>query len=290
MINDPESRDESNPKRRRSCIVVIMVNRLIRFGSCMAPNADPFLVDLVHALEQNCGISCQLVKDLNWPARELALDRGEIELGWICGLPYVWKADSPQPTIRLLAAPVMAGERYAGKPVYYSDVVVAADSPFIQFDDLKGSTWGYNETRSHSGYYLVRYELANRGLTAAFFGNIMENGSHEAALRGILSGEIDAAAIDSTVLETEMARNSSLRQQIRVIATFGPSPIPPFVASNALDPIQFTALQRCLLTLHHTSSGRQTLAKHRVLRFVPVVDSDYDPIRTMASRAEEVEL
>src|SRR5437867_10503703 len=42
-----------------------------------------------------------------WPSREQMLDRGDAHIGFICGLPYVWKADSAAPQVELLAAPVM---------------------------------------------------------------------------------------------------------------------------------------------------------------------------------------
>lgn len=52
------------------------------------------------------------------------LDLGEIQVCWICGLPYARKHDQGRAEIELLAAPVMRHPRYGGKPVYYSDITV----------------------------------------------------------------------------------------------------------------------------------------------------------------------
>ena len=82
-----------------------------------------------------------------------------------------------------------------------SDVIVRADSPFLSFADLRGAVWAYNEPRSHSGYNVVRYHLAAKGMPAAYFGRVVESGSHHNSLQMILQRSIDAAAIDSTVLE-----------------------------------------------------------------------------------------
>jgi hypothetical protein len=41
-------------------------------------------------------------------------DAGEADLGVICGLPYVWLADRQPLPVEPLAAPVLAGVRYAG--------------------------------------------------------------------------------------------------------------------------------------------------------------------------------
>jgi phosphonate transport system substrate-binding protein len=36
------------------------------------------------------------------------------------------------------AAPVPAGDRYAGRPIYYSDVIVRHDSPISCLEELRG--------------------------------------------------------------------------------------------------------------------------------------------------------
>src|SRR5712692_7508048 len=51
---------------------------------------------------------------------------GHIDVAFICGLPYVRMTRWPSCPVELLAAPVLLGERYQHKPVYYSDVIVVA--------------------------------------------------------------------------------------------------------------------------------------------------------------------
>src|SRR4051794_21567483 len=112
-------------------------------ASCMAPNADAMCRALARYLERELGVKIALVEDVPWQAREAMLDAGEIDLCWICGLPYVRKA-SANAAIELCVAPVMQGERYGAEPVYFSDLVVRSDSPFNYFDDLEGKAWAYN--------------------------------------------------------------------------------------------------------------------------------------------------
>ena len=262
----------------------------ILFGSCMAPNADDFIRDVLDFLQQTAGIPIEFVDEMTWPEREAALDRGQIELGWICGLPYVWKADRNPPRATLLAAPVMDGERYRGQPIYFSDVVVRRGSDFTDFSSLAQAVWGYNEPRSHSGYNLVRFELAKRGLNGDFFSQVVATGSHQSAIKAILRGKIDAAAIDSTVLETEMRREPELAKELRVIETFGPSPIPPIVASTGLDPELRRPIRDTLISMHQSSKGLACLQRHRVARFVQVDDDGYDPIRAMDRVARTISL
>ena len=147
-------------------------------------------------IQQTLQIPTQFVDDVPWPERERRFDRGEIQVCWICGLPYVWKADQPLAAVELLAAPVMQGARYADRPVYFSDVVVRQDSRFQRFEQLRGASWAYNEPRSHSGCTITRYHLATLGETGDFFGRVVESGAHQISLRLVLEGGVDASAID----------------------------------------------------------------------------------------------
>jgi phosphonate transport system substrate-binding protein len=182
----------------------------------------------------------------------------------------------------------MRSRRYRGKPIYFSDVVVRRDSPFQSLNDLQGCLWACNEPTSHSGCNLVRYCLAVRGKGAEFFQEVVESGSHQSSLAMLVDGQIDAAAIDSTVLELELRLRPELRQYIRVIETLGPSPIPPSVISTAVDPIVRRAIQQALLMMHADDEGRLVLASPSIARFVQVSDSDYDEIRSMAKKAHRV--
>jgi phosphonate transport system substrate-binding protein len=256
----------------------------------MAGNMDFFGREVAAYLSEKLALPASFVGDIPWQERERRFDLGTIQVVWICGLPYIQKAADPAAQIELLAAPVMAGQRYAGKPVYFSDIVVHRRSPFRRFDDLRGATWSYNEPNSHSGYTTIRYYLAQRGEGGDFFGRVIESGSHENSLRMILAGEIDGSAIDSTVLELEIARRPALAEEIRLLDTIGPSPIPPWVAGGRLPDEMLERLRHALWRMHEDPGGKRILHSARMARFVPAGDSDYDPIRKMAAEAAAVDL
>lgn len=261
----------------------------LRVTSIQAPNADPFCRSLTDYLGSVLSIPIQFVDNLSWQDREAELDSGNIQVGWVCGLPYTWKADRHPPLVDLLAAPVMSGSRYLGKPVYFSDVVVLRESPYMGFLDLRGKTWAYNEPHSHSGFNITRFKLASIGEPHAYFSRVMAAGSHQRALEFILSGKVDASAIDSTVLETELIQNPALQDRIRIIDSFGPSPIPPWVITPGLPVELRSRIKQALLEMHLNSHGREVLASGRTERFVAVRDQDYDPIRQMERTAKTVE-
>jgi phosphonate transport system substrate-binding protein len=264
--------------------------RELQITSCMAQNADFICADLASYISEQLQLPTAFIGDIPWQERERRFDAGDIHVCWICGLPYVWKADRGRPPLELLVAPVMQGARYQDQPVYFSDVLVLRTSPFHTFADLRGATWAYNEPGSHSGYNVVRYHLATLGETAPYFGRAIESGAHQMSLQLLLDGAIDATAIDSTVLEAELLRHPDIEARIRVVATLGPSPIPPWVVLRSVPQELRTVLRTVLLQMHMDPRGRALLAAGRIARFAHVDDRAYDPIRLMDQQAMRVTL
>jgi phosphonate transport system substrate-binding protein len=262
--------------------------RLIKFTSCQAPNADFICQAIVDYVAEKLDIVTVFINDISWPERERLLDTGEIHVGWICGLPYTWKADKVDPQLQLLAAPVMQNPRYQNRPIYFSDVIVHRDSPFQTFADLRGASWAYNEPHSQSGYNITRYHLASLGESSGYFGRVIRAGAHQVALRMVLNRQIDAAAIDSTVLELELQHDPDLGQYLRIIEILGPSPIPPWVISKRVPQPLCQSLRQVLVTMAQDPAGQTILAAGQMSRFAQVEDRDYDPIREMAQLAAVV--
>ncbi len=260
----------------------------LKLASCMAENTESFCHALAQYIDDQLGVPVEYVSRIPWQERERLFDRGEIDLIWICGLPYARKSDSAMNDLELLAVPVPAGERYRSRPVYFSDVVVRRDSAYHTFVDLRGTRWAFNEPLSHSGFNVVRAYLAEFGQFDGYFGAVIESGAHSASMAMILSGAVDGTAIDSTVLEWMISEREELARQIRVIDTFGPSPIPPWVVSRRVPCELAESLRRALIEMDRLEPGQAILQSARLERFVPAQDADYDPIRRMARKAESV--
>ncbi len=256
-------------------------------ATCQAHNTVPISRALAGYLTDQLGRPVRY-RDGDWQQAFQDIAAGRIHIGWICGRPYTRLVDETRAPIRLLAAPVMAGARYGGRPIYFSDVIVRSDSRFRQFDDLRGGSWAYNEPGSQSGYHVTRYYLAKRGERGQFFGRVVASGAHLRSLTQVLDGTVDASAIDSTVLEWEMMRDPTLAERLRVIEVFGPSPIPPLVISAELPDGLAADIRSLLLNLHTTTVGQELLASGYLDRFVAVSDSDYDRIRQMDKEAAGV--
>ena len=207
------------------------------------------------------------------------------EVCFVCSVPYLLFRETGRIDLEVLAAPVLRGGRYEGRPVYYSDVIVRADSAHRRFEDLRGCRWAYNEPFSHSGFMVVWHHLLERGLRPDFFGRIIEAGYHDTAIRLVAEGQADAAAIDSQVLAIAVAADPSLRARLRVIEILGPSTIQPVVASAArLTSEERDLVREALEGLADDPAAQPVLADAQVERFVRLGDADYADVRAMLGR------
>jgi phosphonate transport system substrate-binding protein len=249
----------------------------LRFATFLAPNMLPVYRFLADRIADRLRRPVELVVGTSLDQFE----QGEVDLGVICGLPYVWLADRQPAPVEPLAAPLLAGDRYGGRPVYYSDVIVHRHSPITRLEELRGCTWAYNEPASHSGHIVTLYSLVGMGARPGFFARVVEAGFHQRAIRLVTSGRVDAAAIDSQVLAVELRDHPRLTDRLRVVGAFGPSTIQPVVAASRLtDPLK-EQVRNVLVGLGDDSSARPALAHGFIRRFTAVDDTDYDDIRAM---------
>jgi phosphonate transport system substrate-binding protein len=236
-------------------------------------------------------ISRYLARKLRYPTELLvesdyALLAGQADLAFVCGLPYVEHTERGIAPIEPLVAPVLPGERYGGRPIYFSDVIVRRDGPFHSFDDLRGRSWAYNEPHSQSGYGIVRHHLVQRRETNGYFGRVVEAGYHERAVQMVCSGEVDASAIDSHVLALLLRDHPALGSSLEVIDSFGPSPIQPVVAGSHLSDALKSEVRAVLLGMGDDEDAKPEVFRALVEGFVAVSDSTYDDIRRMRAVAE----
>ena len=249
---------------------------VISAASCQAYNAEGGFAAIMKWVAGAASLEIRLRTDIGWLERYAQLGRSQIDMGWICGAPYVRRENRE---LELLVAPVMVGERYGGRPVYFTDLLVRVDHPTRTLADLHGATFAINEPNSQSGSLAVSYLLAQEGLKWGHFGRVVASGGHQSSLKLIAAGTVDAAAIDSTVFDTEVREGRIDASALRRIVAVGPMPIPPFVVGRWVPQSAREALKRALLGMHDSAEGRTILQAHGYARFHAVTDSDYDFIR-----------
>jgi phosphonate transport system substrate-binding protein len=238
---------------------------MIRLISYLAPSIPEEFFSLVAKhIEASTGVRSSIVfeKRISGPLAgdddPFADDR--VDIGFICA-----------PSVRFLGGEVSVlpslvpnDPRANGRAVYFADVVVRATSSFAKFDDLRGTTWAYNDPNSKSGWF----SMLERAGSADYFGRCVQSGSHLRSLEMVASGEADAAAIDSNVLRLHA------RDDLRVVDSWGPFPIQPVVVRSGLDAETKKRVAQALLTMHEMHAA--SLNDFGFSRFV---ESDPDVYR-----------
>jgi phosphonate transport system substrate-binding protein len=256
----------------------------LRFGTYLASNdTTASLYEVVtEEVGRRLGFPTELVVETSYESCERDLN----EVCFVCSLPYVTLERRGLDLAVPVAAPVLQGERYGGRPIYFSDVIVHRDSPVRSFLHLQGRSWAYNEPLSHSGYGITRYHLVTLGETRGFFGEVVEAGFHQTAIRMVARGEVDGSAIDSQVLALELRDHPDLAEQVRVVETLGPSTIQPVAVSRRVPEDLREAIRDVLITMAEDPAVRERLARGLVERFVSVDAAAYDDIRMMLDACE----
>ena len=258
-----------------------MADRL-RFGTYLAPSLLSVYEAVTEHVGRRLGVATELVVETSYESCE----NDENEVCFVCSLPYVVFERRGLDLAVPVAAPVLRDPRYEGRPIYFSDVIVHRDSSLGSFQDLRGRSWAYNEPLSHSGYGMTRYHLVTLGETDGFFGEVVEAGFHEEAIRMVARGDVDGSAIDSHVLAIELRENPELAERLRVVGSLGPSTIQPIAVSRRVPEGVREAIRQVLVTMHGDRVLRASLGAGLIERFVRVDASSYDDIRMMLDACE----
>lgn len=199
-----------------------------------------------------------------------------VDLAFVCSLAYVLGEE--EFGMEFLAVPEINGET-----VYYSYIIVPADSEVQSVEDLRGKTFAFSDPLSNSGRLSPTYLLYQmRETPDSFFGKYMFTYSHDNSIRAVAGKVADGAAVDSLVYDYIVSNEPEIGAKTRIIRKSPPYGIPPAVVHPMLDQEIKGRLRGLFLNMGQDEAGRQVLNGIRVDRFVLGSDSLYDTIRSMA--------
>lgn len=212
--------------------------------------------------------------------------RSDLGCVFMCGWPIARSAKKP----KLLAAPIPKPDRYLNRPIYFTDIVVGRDSPYMKIEDTFGGVVGWTLEDSNSGFntlrhYLLQFREPNRpNLYSKSIGSLI---NPLGALKAVAEGKVDIAPVDSFCLDLLRASNHPLTHSTRTIATTPASPISALVASADTPQQYVTKLQSAFLRVHEDRTLEATLDEVLVRRFVKPDISSYDYTEALANSAIE---
>lgn len=230
-----------------------------------------------HYLSDRIGIPVVPVASSRYDELEAWIAQGQVDIALVPPLIYV-KAKARTPCLRLLRTMVVGGS------VHYSGyLVVRSGSPITEARDLAGRRIAFVEPSSASGYLFAKRWLERQGmdpdrhLVEAVF-----VGSHEAVIRAVLSGEVDAGATFQGALAR--ARRIGLdTASLRILAITGRIPLDALVALSDLDPHWIARLDEALEGLNTANPEGRAALSHLVdvTGWARSDDRFYDEVRSV---------
>jgi ABC-type phosphate/phosphonate transport system substrate-binding protein len=211
--------------------------------------------------------------------------RDDLAATFMCGYPFAMAA--PRPLI--VAAPIPSPERYRHAPVYCTDFVVRADSPYQQLSDTFGGKIGWTVSHSQSGFNAVRHHLLGyrRGgakrLYAQSIGPLV---TPRKVIAAVLDRMIDVGPLDSFVHDLLMRHEPDTAAQLRTVESTAMTPIPPLIASATTPLDSVERPRRSLLAASDDPEAARILSELELAGFAAIEATEYDGLVTHARIAE----
>lgn len=249
----------------------------LRFGVTQAMFVkDSLLYDRWSGyLSERLGKPVRFVFRRSYHDMQEMLQRGDLDLAWICGYPYVKGQEAG--FLRYVATPL-----FRNTPRYRIYVIVPAAGKAHSFDDLKGGIFAFSDPDSVS-FRTVTAGYFTSGMPIADFDNYFRihffTYGHVETIRAVGDGVADGGAVDSQVWDALSEVSPELTRRTRIIAQTGDFGLPPVVASARLDKGLVNRVQVALLEMAGTPAGKNLLKDLLVDGFAPFPDEMYESIR-----------
>lgn len=180
-------------------------------------------------------------------------------------------------------ATIVAKNVWHGKTSFTARFYVRKDSGLKTLEELKGKTMAFVDPASSSGYIYPMVLLIQRGLVKnrdpkTFFREVVFSGSHDAGMRALLNGHVDALASFDMARE-QYLKDPAERDRLTWVAETPAIPEAGIAAREGLDPATFTRVRAALLQLRGPAHAALLKRLYDIDGFEPAEDREYDPVR-----------
>ena len=235
---------------------------------------------LVNYLEKAMGMKVEFTPVSDYPAAVEALVNKKVDVAWLGGFTFV------QANIRGDGKIIPIAQREEDTK-FRSVFIAKTDSGIKTLADLKGKQVSFGSQSSTSGHLMPRSNLLQAGIDPEKdFKRIAYSRAHDASIASVVSGKVDAAALDITVWRKFVDGNLVDTKVVDVFYT-----TPPFFNYNwsvhADMPVATRdKLLKALTDLSaDTPEGKEILQLNRATRYIPTTPDNYKGIEAAARSA-----
>ena len=231
-------------------------------------------------LERRLGMKVEFTPVSDYPAAVEVLVNKKVDLVWFGGFTHV------QAQLRSGGKIVPIAQREEDTR-FQSVFIAKTDSGIKTLADMKGKQVSFGSQSSTSGHLMPRsFLLAAQIDPERDFKRIAYSGAHDATIASVVSGKVDAAALDITVWRKFVAENRVDTKAVDVFFT-----TPTFFNYNwsvhADMPAELrNRIQKALLDLDPaTPEGKEILGLNRATRYITTSPENYKGIEAAARSA-----
>lgn len=235
---------------------------------------------IVNYLERVLGMKVEFTPVTDYPAAVETLVNKKVDLVWFGGFTHV------QAQMRSGGKIVAIAQREEDTR-FQSVFIAKTDSGIKSLADMKGKQVSFGSQSSTSGHLMPRSFLLQANIEPEKdFKRIAYSGAHDATIASVVSGKVDAAALDITVWRKFVAENRVDTKAVDVFFT-----TPPYFNYNwsvhADMPVALrNRIQKALLDLDpNTAEGKEILSLNRATRYIPTKEENYKGIEAAARSA-----
>jgi phosphonate transport system substrate-binding protein len=225
---------------------------------------------LVKYLERQLGTRVEFIPVSDYPAAVEALVNKQVELVWFGGFTFI------QAKIRSGDKVIPLAQREEDTQ-FRSVFITQTNSGIKSLADLKGKNVSFGSQSSTSGHLMPRSFLLEAGLDPdRDFKRVAFSGAHDATIASVVSGRVDAAALDITVWRKFIEEKKVDTSKVDVFFT-----TPPYFNYNWSVHADMPAAQRerilkALLSLSmNNAEGAEVLKLARATKFIPTRADNY---------------
>jgi phosphonate transport system substrate-binding protein len=235
---------------------------------------------LTKYLERTVGMKVSFVPVNDYPAAVEALVNKQVDLVWFGGFTYV------QAQIRSGGKIVPIAQREEDTK-FRSVFITQKNSGITKLADLKGKQVSFGSQSSTSGHLMPRSFLLDAGINPdRDFKRVAYSGAHDATIASVVSGRVDAAALDITVWNKFVNEKKVDTNKVDVFFT-----TPPYFnynwSVNADMPVALREkITKALLALDmNTPEGKEILTLNRASKYIPTTPDNYKGLESAGKSA-----